>query len=56
MLFGSDNEANFQASLKFSWRAKDYKKVKYGLYIQIYRRIYTFFFFIELGFRSFVFT
>ena len=22
--FGSDNEANFQASLKFSWRAKDY--------------------------------
>ena len=45
MLFGSDNEANFQASLKFSWRAKDYKKVKYGLYIQIYRRIYTFFFY-----------
>ena len=45
MLFGSDNEANFQASLKFSWRAKDYKKVKYDLYIQIYRRIYTFFFY-----------
>ena len=48
MLFGSDNEANFQASLKFIWRAKDYKKVKYGLYIQIYRRIYTFFFLLHL--------
>jgi len=55
MLFGSDNEANFQASLKFSWRAKDYTEESKVWLVHPNLSPDVYVFFLEVGFRSFFF-